>query len=617
MALPKLVAGAAAVPVGLGKMGMRTAASMIRGAVQPFTPRGIIEGIKGNLGIDTGPAMIGIEAIKDAYARLARKEDSSKEDRLKESAERKDTQEVLAGNSAEVKKGAKEVKKNTAAVVDHKSILEKISKTLTGMSKSLEKINKSLAPDKKIKMMGEGGGLGGLLGNIFGADGLLGSLLGGVKNLFGGGGGLMGMLAGYLGLKTVGKLAGGAVRGAGRLAGAGLGAIGKGVGALGRKAGAGIMTGLGAIGAAGPVKSLIEKFTGKAAGEVGEKAAQKAGTEVAEKAATKATGEVGEKVAQKATGELGEKAVKAAGLEAGEKAAKGGIGSRIAAAIGKRLPKALGGAAVKQIPLLGLAIAAGFAISKLVEGDTTGAALAAAEGLPVAGIPAAVAGVARDVYNDVYGTPDNKYPFDTDMTQNPELFKQRHGEIYTEVKKAADDFLSGGAKPAEQVKPPESSQPALANPTPPEAAPPPPAAEGQKTPLSELMQRDVPVWTPSSPIIPGQERRGAGGVDLDGLATVVPGATLATPSQASSGRPMIQASPTADGITPQTRAVDQLSLSAAQAPVVVNNFMNNAPTINNQSAGGGGGDLNVAAAASGYRTPADIGSYAKAAFTTI
>jgi len=616
MALPKLVAGAAAVPVGLGKMGMRTAASMIRGAVQPFTPRGIIEGIKGNLGIDTGPAMIGIEAIKDAYARLARKEDEAKGDRLKDSAERKDTQDVLAENTKEVKKGAKEAKKTTAAVVDNRPILEKISKTLTGMSKSLEKISKSLSPDKKIKMMGEGGGLGGLLGNIFGADGLLGSLLGGVKNLFGGGGGLMGMLAGYLGLKTVGKLAGGAVRGAGRLAGAGLGAIGKGVGALGRKAGAGIMTGLGAIGAAGPVKSLIEKFTGKAAGEVGEKAAQKAGTEVAEKAATKATGEVGEKVAQKATGELGEKAVKAAGLEAGEKAAKGGIGSRIAAAIGKRLPKALGGAAVKQIPLLGLAIAAGFAISKLVEGDTTGAALAAAEGLPVAGIPAAVAGVARDVYNDVYGTPDNKYPFDTDMTQNPELFKQRHGEIYNEVKKAADDFLSGGAKPAEQVKPTEGVPPAeLAKPTETPAAP--PAAEGQKTPLSELMQRDVPVWTPSSPIIPGQERRGASGIDLDGLATVVPGASLATPSQPSAGRPVIQTSPTADGITPQTRAVDQLSLSAAQAPVVVNNFMNNAPTINNQTAGGGGGDLNVAAAASGYRTPADIGSYAKAAFTTI
>lgn len=613
MALPKIAAAAAAVPVGLGKLGVKTAASMIRGAIQPFTPRGIIEGIKGNLGISTGPAMIGIEAIKDAYARLAKKEDESKADRLRDAGERDQTQAVLADNSKEVKKNTREVKKSTTASIDYKSILEKISKTLSGMSKSLEKISKNLGPDKKISMMGAGGGLGGLLGNIFGADGILGSLLGGVKNLLGGGGGLMGMLAGYLGLKTAGRAIGGVARGAGRLAGAGLGAIGRGIGGVGRMAGRGLTAGLGALAAAGPVKTLLEKFTGKAAGEVGEKVATKAGTEVAEKAAAKATGEVGEKVAQKATGEIGEKALKTAGVEATEKAAKGGIGSRIAAAIGKRLPKALGGAAVKQIPLLGLAIAAGFAISKLVEGDTTGAALAAAEGVPVAGIPAAIAGVTRDVYNDVYGTPDNKYPFDTDLTQNPELFKQRHTEIYTEVKKAADDFLGTGSK-----APPAAPETAVA-PTEPTTPPALPAEDATKTPVSELMQRDVPVWQPSSPIVPGQERRGAGASGVDEFATVIPG-LAAEPSAAAGARPtgqMLQTTPTADGITPQTRAVDQLSMGANQAPVVVNNFMSNSPTINNQGGGAPVGDLNVAAASSGYRTPADIGSYARPAFTSI
>ena len=593
MALPKLLAGAAAVPVGLGKMGMRTAASMIRGAVQPFTPRGIVEGIKGNLGIDTGPAMIGIEAIKDAYARLARKDADTKTDKLKESAERKDTQEVLVENTKEVKKGSKEVKKTTTAVVDNKTILEKISKTLTGVARSLEKISKSLGPDKRIKMMGEGGGLGGLLGGLFGPDGALGGLLGGIKNLFSGNG-LLGMLAGYLGLKTAGRAVGGVVRGAGRLAGAGLGAVGRGIGAVGRTAGRGVMAGLGAIGAAGPVKSLIEKFTGRAAGEVGEKAAQKAGTEVAERAAAKATGEVGERVAQRATGEVGEKAIKAAGVESAEKAAKGGIGARIAAAIGKRLPKAFGGAVLKQVPLLGMAIAAGFAISKLVEGDTTGAALAAAEGLPVAGIPAAIAGVTRDVYNDVYGTPENKYPFDTDLTQNPDLFKQRHTEIYTQVKKAADDFLSGNAKPPEQAAEASTAAPegaaAGATPTQPQGAP-----------------------TAGATLVPNQVTQPAAG------ATLVPGqVTQSTTGAPAAQSQILQSAPTSDGITPQTRSVDQLSLSSATTPVVVNNFMNNAPTINNQTAGGGGGgDLNVAAAASGYRTPADIGSYSRPSYTTI
>ena len=610
MALPKLLAGAAAVPVGLGKTGIRTAASMIRGAVQPFTPRGIIEGIKGNLGIDTGPAMIGIEAIKDAYARLARKEDEAKDDRIKDSAERRDTQDVLVENTKEVKKGSKEVKKTTGAVVDNKTVLEKISKTLTGMSRSLEKIVKSFGPDKRIKMMGEGGGLGGLLGGLFGPDGALGGLLGGIKNLFSGNG-LLGMLAGYLGLKTAGRAIGGVARGAGRLAGAGLGAIGRGVGAVGRKAGAGIMAGLGAIGAAGPVKTLIEKFTGKAAGEVGEKASQKAGTEVAEKAAAKATGEVGEKVAQRATGEIGEKAIKAAGVETAEKAAKGGIGARIATAIGKRLPKAFGGAVVKQVPLLGLAIAAGFAISKLVEGDTTGAALAAAEGLPVAGIPAAIAGVTRDVYNDVYGTPENKYPFDTDMTQNPDLFKQRHTEIYTQVKKAADEFLSGNAKPAETVAPvaPEPTQPGV-------AAPQTQAPTPQSAATADAMAQGL---TPSAsaPVtaVPAPQQAPVGSSNV----TIIPGqVTQPTTGSPSVQSQVLQTSPTSDGITPQTRSVDQLSLGATSAPVVVNNFMNNAPTINNQTTGGGGGgDLNVAAAASGYRTPADIGSYARASYTSI
>jgi len=126
------------------------------------------------------------------------------------------------------------------------------------------------------------------------------------------------------------------------------------------------------------------------------------------------------------------------------------------------------------------------------------------------------------------------------------------------------------------------------------------------------------VWQPSSPIIPGQERRGAGMSGLDEFATAVPGSAAASPSSAparATGQ-TLQSSPTADGITPQTRAVDQLSMGVNQAPVVVNNFMNNAPTINNQGGGSQAGELNVAAAASGYRTPADIGSYSRASYTS-
>ena len=120
--------------------------------------------------------------------------------------------------------------------------------------------------------------------------------------------------------------------------------------------------------------------------------------------------------------------------------------AKVASSIDKKLAmkilaKNAAGVAVKAIPALGIAAGGIFALGRLFEGDFAGAA---AEGagifLPsLAGAPLDIGLMVRDTYNDMYRTPENPFPFDTDSTTNPELFKQRTDEL-TQL---AKEMISG------------------------------------------------------------------------------------------------------------------------------------------------------------------------------
>ena len=87
----------------------------------------------------------------------------------------------------------------------------------------------------------------------------------------------------------------------------------------------------------------------------------------------------------------------------------------------------------KSIPILGTALAAGFSVGRLLAGDVTGAALEAASGLGGAAtaIPATVALVAKDVYQEAYGVSPEK---------DPEA-KEKLKTITEQIAQAVDDFF--------------------------------------------------------------------------------------------------------------------------------------------------------------------------------
>jgi len=96
---------------------------------------------------------------------------------------------------------------------------------------------------------------------------------------------------------------------------------------------------------------------------------------------------------------------------------------------------AMGG--VKAIPLVG-AIAGGFfALEKLIRGDVVGAGLETG-GIfapSLIGLPLDIAIMARDVYNDMYGTPENRFPFESHLASDPKGTNARLAKIVTMVKK--------------------------------------------------------------------------------------------------------------------------------------------------------------------------------------
>ena len=103
----------------------------------------------------------------------------------------------------------------------------------------------------------------------------------------------------------------------------------------------------------------------------------------------------------------------------------------------KSVGKVIGKFGIKAIPIVGAAAGALFALQKLSEGDYVGAS---AEGagifLPtLAGVPLDLGIAAREVYNDAYQRPDNKFPLEEDLIQDRQMVGDRMEEIYREIKK--------------------------------------------------------------------------------------------------------------------------------------------------------------------------------------
>lgn len=126
-----------------------------------------------------------------------------------------------------------------------------------------------------------------------------------------------------------------------------------------------------------------------------------------------------------AFGEVGAKRAAAAGAET---AGKAGVGALIKKAIAKKVPKAVGSAFGKSIPFLGAAIGVGFALSRLMDGDVVGAGLEAVSGIGsfATAIPATIALLAKDIYQDVYGIKPESDP----------QFGERMGLVQSETEAA-------------------------------------------------------------------------------------------------------------------------------------------------------------------------------------
>jgi hypothetical protein len=124
---------------------------------------------------------------------------------------------------------------------------------------------------------------------------------------------------------------------------------------------------------------------------------------------------------------------------------KGSASALIGTSIAKRLPAAMGGMLGKSIPLIGAALGVGEGISRLVKGDIAGAGLAAVSGLGsvATAVPAAIALLANDVYEDVYGISPMSDP----------LVGERMTEIKKNVEEEATKFINGKSEEPKPVEP--------------------------------------------------------------------------------------------------------------------------------------------------------------------
>ena len=182
--------------------------------------------------------------------------------------------------------------------------------------------------------------------------------------------------------------------------------------------------------------SLGSVITDVALAGAGEVAKNKVEKSVAEKAAAGATEKVAETTATKAATGAGEKVAEKASADVVKKSVAKKVGGELLKLTGKALPFGVGAA-----------IGGVFGAMRWWEGDKLGAAaevaLGAASAIPGAGTAISVAGnialLGRDVYNEIYGTPENPRPLDSDAA---EVIAKRMPDITS----ALTDEFKGAAK---------------------------------------------------------------------------------------------------------------------------------------------------------------------------
>jgi len=186
-------------------------------------------------------------------------------------------------------------------------------------------------------------------------------------------------------------------------------------------------------------KNISTKVAEKAPGIIeGVKSMGGKALEGAKSLGGKAMESVGLKAAATVPGALtsfGEVGAKRAAAAAAGTAGKEGVAALIKKSIAKRVPKAVASAVGKSIPFLGAAIGVGFALSRLMDGDVVGAGLEAVSGIGsvATAIPATIALVAKDIYEDVYGIKPESDP----------LVGERLGIIQSETAAAVKAEFTG------------------------------------------------------------------------------------------------------------------------------------------------------------------------------
>lgn len=133
---------------------------------------------------------------------------------------------------------------------------------------------------------------------------------------------------------------------------------------------------------------------------------------------------------------------------------QGTVGTAVAKAVPKKLAKSIlarkaAKLATKAVPVLGALAGGWFALSNLFKGDYVGAA-AEAGGIfapSLIGLPLDAGIMARETYNEIYGTEDNPFPLEGDLISQPEVAGQRMDELKNMALEAVG---LGGETAAEQ-----------------------------------------------------------------------------------------------------------------------------------------------------------------------
>ena len=124
----------------------------------------------------------------------------------------------------------------------------------------------------------------------------------------------------------------------------------------------------------------------------------------------------------------------------------------------KSATKSVGKLMTKQIPILGAIMGAGYAVNKLWQGDWAGGITeAVGVGAPsLTGLPFDLASMAQEVYNDMFGTKENPFPFAADAKNGSGGFKEAYDSIMKAVKETyeeARDKLLGKSEEQEEKVP--------------------------------------------------------------------------------------------------------------------------------------------------------------------